>query len=281
MISDVRLSVALVTRNRPESLRRCLASLRAQEAQPAEIVVSDDSANPADIEITRGLANEFNAIYRTGPRRGLYANRNFAALACTGTHVRTVDDDHTFPAGHFASCLEAARSDPRAIWTVGEIGYIDGKYFDRAETASQLHPAGVGCAIEDLDDNWGIADGSTIYPRDVFELGYRMVEDFSYGMSYLEFGAFLYRRGYRSRCVRGAYVEHHADLATVTRDHPESRLFASLCYNLYFRPSAFRTLRYIGPILCRKPSLIPHVRPLLKLARERWADKGCSRFSNK
>ncbi len=270
MTSDVRLSVALVTRNRPESLRRCLASLRAQNAQPAEVVISDDSSKPADIEGTRALADEFRAIYRTGPQRGLYANRNFAALACTGTHVRTMDDDHTFPAGHFAACLEAVHSDPHTIWTVGEVGYIDGKFFDRAETATQLHPAGVGCDVDDPDDNWAIADGASIYPKKIFDLGYRIVENFPYGMSYLEFGAFLYRRGFRSRCVRGVYVEHHADMTTVNRDEPESRLFASLCYNLCFRPSAWRTLRYIGPILWRKPSLIPQVMKLSRLARERW-----------
>jgi hypothetical protein len=34
---SVRLSVALVTRNRPESLDRCLASVRAQGVKPWEV----------------------------------------------------------------------------------------------------------------------------------------------------------------------------------------------------------------------------------------------------
>ena len=36
------LSVALVTRNRPGSLQRALASLRSQNIQPFEAIVSDD-----------------------------------------------------------------------------------------------------------------------------------------------------------------------------------------------------------------------------------------------
>jgi len=47
MSTPIRLSVALVTRNRPESLDRCLASLRAQDTQPFEIAVSDDGDDPA------------------------------------------------------------------------------------------------------------------------------------------------------------------------------------------------------------------------------------------
>ena len=39
----IKLSVALVTRNRPDWLRRCLGSWRTQSVQPYEIVISDDS----------------------------------------------------------------------------------------------------------------------------------------------------------------------------------------------------------------------------------------------
>ena len=241
-----------------------------QSAQPREIIVSDDSSAAALCATTRAVAEEFGAHYQVGPRRGLYANRNAAALACSGTHIRTMDDDHTLPAEHLALCLEAVACDPKAIWTTGETGYIDGELFDRASTASQLHPAGVGCAISDPDDNWAIADGSTIYPREIFDRGFRMVEEFPYGMSYLEFGALLYRYGIRSRCVRGAYVEHHAEMETVLRDEPESRLFASLCYNLYFRPSRLRALRYLLPTLARQPSLVRSLGKLRRMAEERW-----------
>ncbi|MFM6022178.1 MAG: glycosyltransferase family 2 protein, partial [Dolichospermum sp.] len=42
-MSNILLSIALVTRNRPESLERCLKSLRSQNVQPFEVVISDDS----------------------------------------------------------------------------------------------------------------------------------------------------------------------------------------------------------------------------------------------
>ena len=102
-VTDLSLSVALVTRNRPDSLQRTLRSLRAQDLQPFEVVVSDDS-EPALAGATRDVALEHGCRYLTGPQRGLYANRNAAALACQGTHVRTMDDDHEFPGGHAAAC---------------------------------------------------------------------------------------------------------------------------------------------------------------------------------
>ena len=118
MSASIRLSIALVTRNRTASLCRCLASLRVQDAQPWEIVISDDS-DAAPAEVNRAIAGEFEARYIPGPRRGLYANRNTAALACEGTHIRTMDDDHTFSPGHFEQCLAAVQSDPHSVWTTG------------------------------------------------------------------------------------------------------------------------------------------------------------------
>src|SRR5580704_4212149 len=84
---NFQVSVALVTRNRPESLARCLRSWRMQNVQPFEIVVSDDSEDRLQ-EQNRQVAREFEARWIAGPRRGLYANRNHIAKACLGSHIR-------------------------------------------------------------------------------------------------------------------------------------------------------------------------------------------------
>lgn len=262
--------MALVTRERPESLRRCLESLRAQGEQPFEVVVSDDSDDTRSATVRR-IAGEFRCRWVAGPRRGLYANRNSAARQCAGTHIRTMDDDHTFPVDHFSQCLDAVRSDPRAVWTTGEISFLDGKFHDKTERASQLHPSGGGGPVGDPDDNWAIADGSTIYPAEVFARGLSIVEDFAFGASYLEFGAYLYRHGYRSRCVRGALVEHHAGAETLSRDLAESNVFASLCFNLYFRRSLALAAKHCLSYGLRKPRLFGALPRLRARARARWS----------
>jgi glycosyltransferase involved in cell wall biosynthesis len=245
--------------------------------QPFEVVISDDSDTGPAVE-TQRLADEWECLYRPGPRRGLYANRNHAARSCRGTHVRTMDDDHILPAGHFAQCLVALQDDSRALWTTGEISFIDGKHYATAPTANQLHPSGVGCAVNDPDNNWAVADGSTIYPREIFMRGLGMIETFAYGSSYLEFGALLYRCGWRSRCMPGALVEHHAEPATIARGRNRrmvpGQLFASLGYNLCFRPNWLRAGRYLLSGLARDPW---NLRLLAKLprwmvqVRERWS----------
>src|SRR6516162_11880920 len=241
---EIQLSVALVTCNRPVSLERALVSLRAQSVQPFEVIVSDDSAAEL-VEPARVVAKKYGCIYCAGPRRGLYANRNFAARQCRGSHIRTMDDDHVLPREHFSQCLEAVKSDLYAIWTTGEMGFLNGKSVGIAQTATQLGPAGVGEAIVCPDDNWGIADGSTIYPREVYDRGFRMVEDFGFGSSYLEFGAFLYSRGWKCRCIPQAFVEHYA--ISLGRPDLLSLRFASICFNLYFQPSRTRLIKHILP----------------------------------
>ena len=270
MSAPIRLSIALLTRNRTASLCRCLASLRVQDAQPWEIVISDDS-DPAPAEVNRAIAGEFGARHIPGPRRGLYANRNAAALACEGTHIRTMDDDHTFPPGHIARCLEAVSRAPDAVWACGEMSYVDGAYQTPPTDAAQLHPSGVGGPVSDPDDNWAIADGSTIYPREVFASGLRMLEDFGYGSSYLEFGAYLHRHGFHSRLLRGTWVEHHAEAATLMRTDIRSRLFASLCFNLHFRRHLGRAAKYVcSYAFWREPSLARELPAILRRVRARW-----------
>jgi glycosyltransferase involved in cell wall biosynthesis len=262
--SSVQLSVALVTCNRPDSLERGLASLRSQGVQPFEVIVSDDSGRE-HAERVRALAAKYGGIYCVGPHRGLYANRNFAAEQCRGSHVRTMDDDHIFPPNHLALCFDAVNRDRNAVWTTGEIGYLTGERSRVADNPDQLGPAGVGEAIKDIDDNWGIADGSTIYPRQVFDRGLRMVEDFCFGSSYLEFGAYLYRNGWKCRCVPGALVEHYA--AFLRQPDPMSIVFASVCFNAHFRPNIMRLTRHLVPHW-RQLHALPH---LFQKAKLRWS----------
>jgi len=276
---DIRISVALVTRNAPSNLERCLQSLRSQSQQPFEIVVSDDST-PDFEQQTKEVAEKYDCRHHQGPRRGLYANRNCAAIACAGTHIRTMDDDHTFPPGHWEECEAAVKEDAKAFWSIGEVCLIDGAYWGTAETSNQLHPSGLGCHIDNPENNWAVADGSTIYPATIFREGHRMIETFSYGSAYLEFGAYLYQLGYVGKCLRGSMVQHHASVSTLTRkgaDTNGSRLYAVLAYNLHFRPSLFKAIKYITACIAdsKSPAAMACFLPAAKTAvSKRWGSIG-------
>lgn len=236
---ELRLSIALVTRNRPVSLRRSLDSLKAQSLQPWEIVISDDSGDEWRPE-TRAIAADYDCRYLIGPGRGLYANRNHAALACTGTHVRTMDDDHEFPDGHFAAVADAVAGSPKDIWVIAERTHPG----DPASTQfpSQLGPSGYGYAPLDRDHCWAIADGCTVYPVNVFRSGILMIEEWPFGQTYLEFGArlhFQHRR--RCRLVTGTHVIHHHEPGLRRSHHAliegASAVYAALAFSWRYQPS--------------------------------------------
>lgn len=202
----IQISIALVTRNRPESLERCLKSLRFQSVQPYEVIVSDDS-DPVYVAYTKEVSERWNCQYISGPRRGLYANRNHAALACQGTHVRTMDDDHEFPELHFHTAQSAVETFPDSIWTFGEYHEYpnsSSKFYPPGE----IQPRGFSNLPKDYDDSCAISDGATVYPRSIFDT-HRFLELFKFGSLYLEFGARLRSLGYQIRYCPDTYIIHH------------------------------------------------------------------------
>jgi len=240
-----RLSVALVTRNRPDSLRQTLVSLQNQDVQPWEVVVSDDSSQPFARE-NQKIAQEFGCRYTAGPQQGLYANRNHAVSVCTGTHIRTMDDDHRFPPGHISACLDALKKDPECIWTIGE--HQPGR--PEFLPPTQLNVKGIGEVPENFDDCWALADGSTIFPSTVFEHGHYYFDHFKFGLTYLEFGSRLHWLGYRIRVLESTYVLHLAEESSYTDPalFISTGCFSSLAHCFMYQPTAMNRLLSIAKL---------------------------------
>jgi Glycosyltransferases involved in cell wall biogenesis len=214
-ISKYRLSIAVVTRNRPESLERMLESLFQQHVKPFEVVISDDSDSEVAIIANKGLAERYECRYVTGPKRGLYANRNFVAKECLGTHFRTMDDDHEFPEKHIQVCMDAIESDPEAIWTIGEYCPPNPDRSLPAPVPGQLHPMGYSYAPDDMSKYFGISCGASIYPRTVIDKNVLNLETYMFGILYLEYGARLKKRGFHFKHIENTFVIHNVDMDAV------------------------------------------------------------------
>jgi len=233
MKKDILLSIALVTKNRPESLERCLKSLKEQDEQPDEIIISDDSDDDYQKKV-KNIADLYQCQYLKGPKRGLYANRNHVAVVCKGTHIRTMDDDHEFPEGHIRKCMEAIKSDSKAVWFIGE--YLPKQKIEiQPPCPGQLHPRGFSCLPNNDQNCWAIADGASIYPREIIDKNIRYIEDFKFGYSYLELGSRLYKMGHCIRFLKSTYIIHHYDVNNRSFYDPieilSSRFFAMLCHS--------------------------------------------------
>jgi glycosyltransferase involved in cell wall biosynthesis len=205
---NYKLSVALVTRNRPESLTKTLKSLREQSVQPFEVIISDDSDLEEAIKQNRELAEKYECKYIKGPQKGLYANRNFIAKVCKGTYIRTMDDDHTFPPDHFKTCLEKIREDPKSIWIIGEI-YPNGVPQPVPPPCpGEIHPRGFGVKPKDEQNCRAISCGASIYPRTIIDNNILNVEYFKFGYTFFEYGSRLKHLGYRIRFLNETYIYH-------------------------------------------------------------------------
>lgn len=205
---EIHLSVALVTRNRPESLERCLKSWRSQTVSPFEIVVSDDSDDVHAPQIEQ-LAKQYNCIYTKGPRRGLYANRNHASMICTGTHILSGDDDHTHPVDYVEKILKVVKTDPVRVWIFTE------KKPNQPDIPlicpTELHPSGGGCLPKDASNCAAIADGSSVYPRQIFDQGLRYDETYAFGPIWYLWGKYLVKQGWRISFSDATFIWHHDD----------------------------------------------------------------------
>lgn len=243
--SQVRLSVALVTRNRPESLERCLKSWRSQTVAPFEIVVSDDSDENYAPKI-EDLAKQFNCVYTKGPRRGLYANRNHASLTCRGTHILSGDDDHTHPQDYVERILEVVESDANRVWIFTE---RNPKFPDTPLICPpELHRSGGGCMPKDPSNCAAIADGSSVYPRQIFDRGLRYDESYFFGSMWYLWGKILVKKGWRISFSDATFVWHHCETdgreydPNWLRRQIECNTYISFVYSWWLAPSVKNTL---------------------------------------
>lgn len=237
--SNYLLSIGLATRNRPDNLKRALTSLYSQSFQPFEVIISDDSNDEESISLNQALAEEYNCRYFKGPQRGLYANRNFIASKIRGTHLRTMDDDHTFPVDHLKICIEAIEKEPAVIWTIGEYQPDESiRHAPPHPIAGQLHPRGYSYVPKNLRNYSGISCGASIYPREIIEKRILNNESLPFGIMYLEYGLRLKSAGYIIKPLSETYIIHHNiqtfGSETQSKVILEARLYSMLKLSFYY-----------------------------------------------
>jgi GT2 family glycosyltransferase len=106
------ITVGITTRNRPESLKRCLASLQ-KLADLAAVLVFDDGSNPP---VAMDLSRDTMPlrVIREGAGVGYIAGRNRLVAEATTPYVLLLDDDAALIAGEAVSrACAVLDGDPR------------------------------------------------------------------------------------------------------------------------------------------------------------------------
>ena len=108
-------SVVLCTRNRPDDLAACLASLDDQERRPDEVVVVDASDGAVSHErvLTWAATSPVGRWRHLPAAPGLTRQRNLGVDATDGDVVTFLDDDVVLEPGYLAAILALFERDPR------------------------------------------------------------------------------------------------------------------------------------------------------------------------
>jgi len=119
------VTAVVCTRNRPELLARCLASLHALAQSPAaahvgfEILVIDNA--PSDERTREVVTRAGDVRYARAPVQGLDIARNCALREARGEFVAFFDDDVTVDGGWLDGFVEALAANPDAAAVTGPV----------------------------------------------------------------------------------------------------------------------------------------------------------------
>lgn len=107
------ISAVIPTRNRPESLRRSLASLALQTHPPREVIVIDASDHPLD---TGALRREFSSLHivHFTARPWLCRQRNIGIREASFPYIFLCDDDIELPREYLAMLATYLQTHPQA-----------------------------------------------------------------------------------------------------------------------------------------------------------------------
>ena len=114
----MKLTVAIITYDRPELLARCLRSFLNQERMPDETIVIDSSPTPFPSD-QLAMFSALNLQYVHIQKRTLIPiARNHALRLATGTHIVYIDDDAAAVPTFLRAIEEGYASDP----IIGSVG---------------------------------------------------------------------------------------------------------------------------------------------------------------
>jgi glycosyltransferase involved in cell wall biosynthesis len=217
-----KVSVIICTRDRPNSLYRCLASIARLDYHDFDVLVVDNASNDhrtADVCRRRGTR------YVVEPNVGLSRARNRGARECTSDVIAYIDDDATADPG-WLSALVLEFTDPKVMVVTGAILPSENIRSTPVERALRgTWPGSARRVVDRSTPNWfemanfgGIGIGTNMsFRRSAFGLWPGFDERLGRGATLYagedDYAFFsLIRSGYRAVYTPAALV-HHSTLA--------------------------------------------------------------------
>lgn len=218
------LALCICTYKRPVELRTCLDSVFGGDELPDEVIVSDDSPDPA---AARGVADDFPGVtFQIGPRRGLGPNRNACLDRATSTHVLFIDDDVVLPRA-FMTTARLVGEGATSIVTGRERKHEGGVPVEVTPHNADF----LGFQRRPPDGRYtSIVINATVFPRRLFEVA-RFDENLRYGNEEIDMARHAVALGYGIEYHPALVVDHHPSPAN--RDEYGRYVDASRLYGTF------------------------------------------------
>lgn len=195
----VEVSVVIPTRNRPDSLLKCLAALDAQTARDFEVIVIDDASDtPASDLLGSASPLSLNLRFLRNDRRmGPAYSRNRGVHAAVGRFIAFVDDDVRVVPSWLDVHLEAQRSAPDSLVTIGPLaapGDWDSQAWTRWEAATlqreydRMHAGVYTATWRQFHTGNALAPRERILAVRGFDEGFLRAEDIELGLRLAQSG---------------------------------------------------------------------------------------------
>lgn len=199
---QTRFSVVIPHLNQPQMLARCLASLRAGQRQPDQVIVVDNGSTVPP----RAVCEAAGAILLTEPVPGPGPARNRGVAAATGNVLAFIDADCLADPGWLAAAERAITADGATILGGDvRIAYADPDHLTRLEAYESIYAYRMDRYIA---REGFTGTGNLVVRRDVLAdvgpfAGIGVAEDRDWGQR-------ATARGYRIRYVADMKVYHPA-----------------------------------------------------------------------
>jgi len=115
------ISVAVCTRNRPDDLRECVATILANEGTPFELLVIDQSDGEGSRRTLGPAVDDPRVRYVATDTRGVSRSRNLAIEHARSETLLFTDDDCRVPPDWVANAWSVLQRDPQTAVACGRV----------------------------------------------------------------------------------------------------------------------------------------------------------------
>ena len=114
------ISIAIVTKNRPKKLQRCLESIQKQTKLPSVVIIVDNDIKRRAEKVALSFKENLNLSYVVEPKPGVARARNKALEVCKTPLLGFVDDDCVLDKNWVKTGLNLITATKKATYVLGK-----------------------------------------------------------------------------------------------------------------------------------------------------------------